>query len=155
MQEATGPNKWLVRHGDESDRRTDNGTHQSQFSVALASKPLQATAHVENGLPVGFERVADIGPDEVVGPLVARNHSPVVIGHGKTQRGDSPAVEPLTNLQLYVPFGIPLRQDDNSRPGVARREKTRVHAIIFRPERSYRAGESEDAISVRAILENI
>src|SRR5580704_17189362 len=144
MQEDPGPNKRLVRHGDESDRRTDTGAYQLQFSIALASKPLQASAHVENGLPVGFEREADIGPDEVVGSLVARNHSPVVIGHGKAQRGNSPAVEPLTNFHLYVPFGIPLRQYDNSRPRVARREKTRVHAIIFRPERSYRTGESED-----------
>ena len=109
MQENSGADKRVVRHGDESDRRTDTGAYQPQFSVALASKPLQASAHVENGLPVGFEREADIGAHEVVGPLVARNHSPVVIRHGKTQRGNSPAVEPLTNFHLYVPFGIPLR----------------------------------------------
>ena len=45
----------------------------------------------------------------VVGPLVAQNRSPIVIRHGQTQRGNSPAVEPLTNFHLYVPFGIPLR----------------------------------------------
>src|SRR5207253_3163582 len=126
--------------------------HQAQFPVALAGEPLQASPDVQNSLRVGFKCEADMGNDEMVGALVARNHAAVVIRHRQAQRGNSPAIEPQANFHLYIPLGVPLREHNNRGTGLARHKKPRVDTIILRPARVYGAAESENAIAERAIF---
>ena len=88
----------------------------------------------------------------MIGALVSRNHAAIVIRHGKTQGGNSQAIEPQANFHLHVPFGIPLRQHHHRGTRFAHRKKARVHPIILRPRRIYRAREGQDAVAMPAIL---
>ena len=54
-------------------------------------------------------------------------------------------VQPAAEVHLAVPFGIPVGQQNDGRPGGAGAKKTRVHQIVICPRRRDLAGKREHA----------
>src|SRR5947199_7273305 len=76
----------------------------------------------------------------------------VMIWQRKFQRSDAEGIQPPAQIQLAVPFGIPVREDHNSRTRRSCLKKSGVHSIIFSPGRNDAAGEGKDAPCTSAIF---
>ena len=83
-------------------------------------EPVHRAARVEHGLTIGLQRAADVGADDVVGALQFRRPARVVIRQAQPQRGDPESREQLTQADVALRIGVPLRQHDDGAPRLRR-----------------------------------
>ena len=159
MEEAAGFDGGVVHKGDVADRGAETGAEDADARVALLLEPAEAAASVMDGLAVGLEREADIGTADLVGALVSEGHAAVVIGHAHFEDRDADALEPLAEAALAVPFGVPVREEeDGGRFFVGALgigfggEKLAVNGVVFRPGRGDGAGEGEDVVGAQGVV---
>src|SRR6266568_3374238 len=67
VEEAAGADAFVMDEGDVADGGADAGAENSEPSVALLLKPVEAAAAVLDGLAVGLESKSDIGAADLVG----------------------------------------------------------------------------------------
>src|SRR6266576_2846235 len=68
-----------------------------------------------------------------------------MIWQRKPQHRDAQCIQPAAEIQLAVPFGVPVGKKHNGGAGGSRAKKSRMHEIIFRPGRHNLARESKHA----------
>ena len=78
-------------------------------------QPAKAAAGVVNGLPVGLERKADVGPDELIGALMTFRHPAIVVWEAQAEDRNADALEPFAQPSLAVPFSVPIGEKDHCR----------------------------------------
>ena len=113
VEEAACADAFVVSEGDIADGRADAGAEDAEFVVALLLEPVEAAASILDRLAVGLESEADIGATDLVGALVAASHAAVVIGHAHLEDGDAQALNPVAETVLAVPFGVPVREEED------------------------------------------
>ncbi len=75
-----------------------------------------------------------------------------MIRERKPQHRDAQCIQPTAEIQLAVPFGVPVGKKHNSRAGSSCAKKSRMHEIVFRPRRRDLACERKHAPARRAVL---
>ena len=152
MEEASGADRFIVDKGDVANGRAEAGTENTEFGVALLFEPAEAAAGVLNGLAVGLEGQADIGAADLVGAFMAGGHAAVMIGHAHFEDGDAQALNPAAEPVLAVPFGVPVREDEDGRASFPGAKELSVDGVVFGPGGFDGAGKGEDVFAVQAVV---
>ena len=113
VEETASANAFIVDESDVTDRGTDARAQNAESGIALLLEPVEAAAGVLDSLAVGLESEANIGAADLVGALVVAGHAAVVVGHAHFKHGDPEAPDPTAEAVLPVPFGVPVREEED------------------------------------------
>ena len=83
---------------------------------------------------------------------MARRDAVIVVRHREAQDADAELGQPAAEVDLAVPLGVPVGQQNDGRPGCPGAEKARVHEIVVRPRRRNLARKREHLPSGSAVL---
>src|SRR5262249_47889782 len=65
---------------------------------------------------------------------------------------DAALVEPAADIDLHVPLGIPLWQNDHRGARIASREEPGMNSIVFAPQRLHGARECQHPVAATGVL---
>ncbi len=125
--------------------------------MPIRSNPSRASQcdrapRVEHGLTIGLQRASDVGADDVVGALQFRRPARIVIRQAQPERGDPESREQLTQPDVPLRIGVPLREHDDGAPRLrrvldARRKHADDDGVVDRRRRVERAREPQHAVA--------
>jgi hypothetical protein len=149
MEESGGAQSRFMGKSEEREARANAGPEQAEAVVALLLKPAQRAAHVQDRLPVGLQREADIRADQMIGTRMSGDGAAVVIWQADFDGGDAQKLQPAADILLFFPARIPLGEHDHGGAMTTGFENLGVDPIIFGPGRFDGAGESSDVFVER------
>ena len=117
MQKRARAHGLVVRHGDRPDRGANARPNQAQPPVSLLSEPEQAAARVRDGLARGLNRESDVRTNQLIGPLMPRRDAVIVVRQREAQDADAELRQPAAEVDLAVPLGVPVGQQNDGGPG--------------------------------------
>ena len=133
----------VMSERQKPDAGPDACADDSDPAIALLEQPVRGAPCIHHRLADCGDRSTDIRRDQIFRTFQESRFAVVVIRKAQTQRGDSHPLQHAAELNLAIPFAVPLREDHDGEI-FARRKESAPYGIVFGKRRFDSARKLQD-----------